>query len=239
LVLVEPILNLLQEDLLDELTFTIMPKDEKNIRRVESDSNYLTNDAKRYETVKKHALLIRSLYSKLEIKANIVVSGLTDISDCISLINWCWNNNIKPRVQRDRSYRRIDGSTRAVNILLEKLIMTPNNVVIRIPGANESCMFKNSNNQELKVKVFNQNIRLDSVCKPCNQRFTCDKSFSSLRLFEKPYSPILALCAKVDKYYAMMDLENLYRSDVVNEINYFKNNPTEYFAKFNTIFNFQ
>ena len=83
-----------------------------------------------------------------------------------------------------------------------------------------------------RFTLINQNFRFLEICKQCERVLSCDKSFSSIRLYQKKDGVYLCFCNKFDKEFNTMKLEDFKKSKVANEIKEYKFNKNSYFERF-------
>ena len=223
--------ELYENECIDELTFSYVPKDKEPYLRDERSFGYKTIDDERNDLIKKNALTLREKYNAI-LKTNIVSSGLTDIEDAIGFIRWSWENNITPRMQRDRSDDRISGSTKAVQEILNLLNVNKTNVIIRVPGATEICNFVDPDGNKISVKIFNKNFRFQEICKHCEKQENCEKAISSIRVFNKKDGPKLCFCNALDSEHTVFCKNDMPNLKVLDEIKKYKENKKIYFDKF-------
>lgn len=237
LINIKKLLTLLNRRLIGELTFSYFPLDGKGNRG--SLPEHVGPNVARSKTVEENIQFIRLNFPELKIKTNICISAHTDLKDLKRFIQWCWERNIVPRIQRDRSMDRISGATQKTINLLKMLKMKPNKVVIRVPGNTELCKFKNSDGEEVIIKLFNQNFRLQTICNFCNDRNGCAKSLSTIRLYDTKNDPKLCFCTSNNGDFAHLALDQFVKSEVFAEIKKYKDNKQLYFKKFCINSNFQ
>ncbi|TAL47193.1 radical SAM protein [archaeon] len=236
LVYTKPIVRLIDRGLISELTFSYVPLDSGEQRS--QLLVYQRPDEARIGNTLENISHLRSRYHELVIKTNIIMSPFSDIENTAGFIDWCWNNEVKPRVQRDRSSLRISESTDNTKKLLDALKMEPKKVIIKVPGATESCEFEDPNGREMHVKVFNKNYRPQEVCKLCDES-NCVKSLSSIRVYDTTNEPVLCLCTLRDDNFSNVTVDQFLKSSVFNEIKGYKTDPISYFDKFCAHPNFQ
>lgn len=226
-----------RKDLVNELTFSYVPLDSSRQRF--SLPAHQRPDEERLEKTLENVLYIRSNFPDLTVKTNIIISPYSDIEHTKDFVNWCWNNGIIPRVQRDRSGNRISGSTENTKNLLEKLEMEPKKVILRVPGATEICEFEDPDSRKMYVKVFNKNFRLQEVCKLCNKESSCSKSLSSIRVYDTEEEPLLCFCTVQDEDFAHLTIDKFLKSKAFEEIKGYKMDKISYFNRFCLHPNFQ
>lgn len=239
LIVIKPLLKLLEQGLLNELTFSYLPLDSKDQRK---KLPYPKRPSRmRIKKTMENVLYIKSHFPDLIIKTNIITSPFTDVHDFVKFVRWCWKNGIVPRAQRDRSSSRILGATKKTLDLLNYLDVKPEKVILRVPGNTELCEFKNPAGKTIYVKVFNKNFRLSKVCKFCcsDRKNKCDKSLSNIRIYDTKPEPIMCFCAVHDEKFAHLNIEQFLKSEVPAEIREYKKNKLSYFTKFCTTPNFQ
>lgn len=237
LVLIRPLLNLLQKDLLNELTFSYLPLDSEN-QRVNFPF-YGRPDRARIKNSMKNIVFLKSNFPDLIVKTNIIISPFTDINNLAKFVYWCWDKGIVPRVQRDRSSSRISGSTERTLELLGTLGVKPERVILRIPGATEICEYIGPSKKILYVKIFNKNFRPDKICKFCNRKDMCSKSLSNIRIYDTENEPIMCFCTEHNEDFAHLNIDQFFKSEVFTEMRDYKKNKRLYFTKFCTNPNFQ
>jgi len=237
LVYTKSTLELLEKDLLDQLTFSYVPLDSS--RQRSRLPTYQRPDKGRIDKTLENVLYIRSHYPDITVKTNIVISPYSDIENTKDFVTWCWDNGVIPRVQRDRSGNRISGSTENTKKLLEKLEMEPKKVILRIPGATEVCEFEDPDGRTMYVKIFNKNFRLQEVCKLCSKEEGCSKSLSSIRVYDTEEEPTLCLCTVRNEDFAHLTMDKFLESKAFEEIKGYKMDKMSYFNRFCTHPNFQ
>jgi len=230
LINIKKLLVLLNQNLIDELTFSYFSLDDKGGRGLLP--RHIGPNVERIRTIQRNIELIRSEFPKLKVKTNICINENTDLNDLSKFIEWCWERNIIPRAQRDRLSNRITGSTQKTIALLKMLKMKPVSVAIRVPGAIEICKLKNNDEKELIVKIFNQNFRLKTVCKNCIKKESCTKSLSNIRLYNTKSGPKLCLCTSAKEKYANQNIGDFIGSAASKEISNYKKDKMLYFNTF-------
>ncbi len=228
---IETINELCENNCIDELTFSYTPLDQYKKERIEVINNYKTVDPERNIVNKYNIIKLLQKYD-IKIKSNIICSGMTDIDDTCEFIIWCWENNVSPRMQRDRSSDRINGSTKTVKEILKRFEMKESHVIIRIPGATEICKYMNKDGNKLTVKVFNQNFKFSTVCDKCNKKEECTKAISSIRIFNKKIGPQMCFCNSKDTDFTVFDLDKFKGSAVSKEIREYRENNEIYFKNY-------
>lgn len=237
LVLLNPIISLLENNLLNELTFSYVPLDSTEQRS--HLPAFQKPNIKRIKQIKKNILAIKNHFPDLVLKTNIIMCPYSDINTTTDFIKWCWNNKIVPRMQRDRSSNRILGSTKRTIEILDKLNVKPKRVILRIPGATEICEFKDSQDRNIYVKVFNKNFRPLNICKFCNRKSSCNKSLSSIRIYDTKLGPVLCFCTQLNDNFSQLNIDKFLKSEVYDEIKTYKKNKLIYFKQFCSESNFQ
>lgn len=239
LIIIKPLLQLLKNDLLNELTFSYLPLDSEGQRK--KLPYYKRPDIARIKKIKENALYLKSHFPNLTVKTNIIISPFTDTDDFVKFIRWCWKNGIVPRAQRDRSANRILESTKKMLDLLKSLAVKPKKVILRIPGNTEICEFRNPAGKIIYVKIFNKNFRLGKICKFCDKskKNKCDKSLSNIRIYNTKQGPIMCFCTEHNKNFAHLNIEQFLKSEVFAEIRSYKKDKLSYFTKFCKKHNFQ
>lgn len=234
LIIIKPLLQLLKNGLLNELTFSYLPLDSAGQRK--KLPYYKRPSQARVKKIKENALYLKSHSPNLTVKTNIIVSPFTDTDDFVKFVRWCWKNGIVPRAQRDRSANHISGSTKKMLNLLKSLGVKPKKVILRIPGNTEICEFKNPAGKIIYVKVFNKNFRLDKICKFCDKAIKnkCHKSLSNIRIYNTQQGPRMCFCTEHNKDFAHLKIEQFLKSEVLTEIRGYKKNKLSYFTKFCT-----
>lgn len=216
---------------IDELTFSYIPIDKNPELRKEKIKGYKTIDNERNAFIKKNALMLRKNYDA-HLKVNIVCSGLTDIDDAVKFVHWAWENKISPRMQRDRSSDRIEGSTNAVKEILKRLDAKKEHLTVRVPGATEICNYVDSKGNKIKVKIFNQNFRFQKACEKCPKKDMCTKAISSIRVFNKKIGPVLCFCNAKDAPYTILTKKDIKNHPLLKEVLGYKTDKKSYFDKF-------
>ena len=173
------------------------------------------------------------------VKTNIIISPFTDISRLKRFVYWCWEKNIIPRVQRDRSSNRILGSTKKTLQLLKVLKARPRKIILRVPGATEICEFEDPRGNLIYVKIFNKNFRPEKICKFCPQKNKCTKSLSNIRIYNTKKGPLMCFCTKHNLPFAHLSIKEFLKSEVFIEFKSYKQDKLLYFAKFCSYPNFQ
>lgn len=237
LTLINPLLHLLQKDILNELTFSYLPLDSGN-QRINFPFYGKPNRLRIKNTVE-HAVFLKTNFPNLIVKVNIIISPFTDINNLTEFIHLCWDKGIVPRIQRDRSSNRIFGSNEKTLKLLESLDVNPEKVILRIPGATEICEFLNSSGEVIYVKIFNKNFRPIKICKFCNKKDKCSKSLSNIRIYDTANGPIMCFCTEHNEDFAHLNIDQFLKSEVFTEVKKYKQNKLLYFTKFCTNPNFQ
>jgi hypothetical protein len=232
----KPILLLLEKGLLNELTFSYLPLDLNRER--EDLPPYKRPDKTRINRILKKVLYLKTKFPNLTIKTNIIINPFTDINQLTKFIQWCWKNNIIPRVQRDRSSQRIPSSTRKTLSLLKRLSLKPEKIIIKIPGATEVCEFRSSEGK-LYIKVFNKNFRPTKICKFCHKKNSCQKSLSNIRIYDSKNGPILSFCNINYRDFTQLTIDRFFRNEISKEIGEYKKDKLLYFNKFCLRPNFQ
>lgn len=233
---IKPILLLLEKGLLNELTFSYLPLDLNSER--EDLPSYKRPDKARINRILKKVLYLKKKFPNLTIKTNIIINPFTDINRLAKFIQWCWKNNIIPRVQRDRSSQRISKSTMKTLSLLKSLSFKPEKIIIKIPGATEICEFKSSQGK-LYIKVFNKNFRLVKICRFCHKKNNCQKSLSNIRIYDSKNGPILSFCNIIHKDFTQLTIDRFFRNKISKEVGEYKKDKLLYFNKFCARPNFQ
>lgn len=237
LVCPKPIEKLIEANLLDELTFSYLPLDTGNQRHWLA--SHKRPDKNRIETTLRSISGFRSIFQDLIIKTNIIMSPYADMDVVEDFVYWCWDNEIDPRMQRDRSSDRISGSTEITNMLLKRLNAKPKRVTLRVPGATEICEFNNPDEKSIFVKVFNKNFRPQEICKICHMKAHCSKSLSSIRVYQTEEGPFLCFCTQHNEDFAHLNIDRFLRSEVLEELKGYKDDKRSYFERFCTHPNFQ
>ena len=237
LTVVKPLLHLLENDLLNELTFSYLPLDAKGQRKKLPGCKRPSQT--RIKKIMENILYLKSHFPNLIIKTNIIISPFTDTNDFTEFVHWCWRNDIIPRAQRDRSSSRISGSTKKMLNLLVFLNVRPEKVILRIPGSTELCEFKNSSGKIIYVKIFNKNFRPEKICKFCDRKNKCGKSLSNIRIYDTKNGPVLCFCTEHNEKFAHLNIKQFLKSEVLAEIKDYRKNKLSYFTKFCANYNFQ
>ena len=232
-----PLLELLNRDLLDELTFSYFPLD------LEGDRQQLPKhkgpNEWRMHTILENVKDIKSKFPKLTIKTNICISEYTNIPKLIEFIGLCWEMDIIPRIQRDRSLDRISGSTDKTLDILKLLDVKPEKAIVRVPSSIEICEFSNSSGKKLYVKLYNQNFRLKEICKSCAFNNKCGKSLSTIKIYETKDGTLMRFCTVNNESFSNLNIDDFLQSSVLAEIKNYKNDKFKYFKKFCENPNFQ